>query len=299
MTTRAKTVILAFSMISLLAAPLAEAARVGSGKSSGMRRSAPTQSYQRQQVPPQQPVAPAPAAPQKKGPGVGTAIAAGAAGAAAGYMLGSAMSDKAGASAGAAAPASEGAGFPWGTLALVGLAVMAGMMFLRRRSAMAQQPQPAGMPMSAPQASHFEPIPKIGSGLGGGAAPAAPASLQRLSDGTEIPAFLRQAKATFMHLQSLNSADNVDEIRKYMTPELFAELRDDIASNRELADFPQLDCEVIDAADEGGRHIASVRFSGTVSEAIGAPAQPFAETWHYVKDASSGSRWLVAGIQQD
>ena len=42
MTPRAKTIMLAFTLVSVLAAPFAEAARLGGGKSAGMRRSAPT-----------------------------------------------------------------------------------------------------------------------------------------------------------------------------------------------------------------------------------------------------------------
>ena len=41
MTTRAKTIMLAFTMVSVLATPFAEAARLGKGKSAGMQRSAP------------------------------------------------------------------------------------------------------------------------------------------------------------------------------------------------------------------------------------------------------------------
>lgn len=44
MTPRAKTMILAFTLVSVLATPFAEAARMGKGKSSGMQRAAPTRS---------------------------------------------------------------------------------------------------------------------------------------------------------------------------------------------------------------------------------------------------------------
>jgi hypothetical protein len=115
MTPRAKTIMLAFTLVSVLAAPFAEAARLGGGKSAGMRRSAPTKSYQ-QPTPMPAPAAAPQAAPQAqpKGPGIGTAIAAGAAGAAAGYMLGSAMNNNH-ASGNAVDTAGAGSGIPWGT----------------------------------------------------------------------------------------------------------------------------------------------------------------------------------------
>ncbi|AXT48470.1 MULTISPECIES: Tim44 domain-containing protein [Chromobacterium] len=329
MTTRAKTIMLAFTMVSMLAAPFAEAARLGKGKSAGMQRSAPTRSYQQQAparpvAPPAQAPAPAQAQP-KSGPGIGTAVAAGAAGAAAGYMLGSAMSDKGGqqqapaAANGNADPAlaaqaqgqqpQKSGGMPWGTLALLGLVLVGGYMFFRRKAGAARPamaaPQAAGMPQNMggyQEPARFDSIPKIGSGLGGaqpafGAAAAydAPA---RLPDGTETPNFLRQAKATFLHLQSLNSTESLEEVRKYMTPDLFNALREDIAGNTDVADFPQLDCQLSEASTEGNRYIASVRFSGMVSEAVNAPTEPFTEYWHYIKDDSTNGKWLVAGIQQ-
>lgn len=329
MTTRAKTIMLAFTMVSMLAAPFAEAARLGKGKSAGMQRSAPTRSYQQQAparpvAPPAQAPAPVQAQP-KSGPGIGTAVAAGAAGAAAGYMLGSAMSDKGGqqqapaAANGNADPAlaaqaqgqqpQKSSGMPWGTLALLGLVLAGGYMFFRRKAGAARPamaaPQAAGMPQNMggyQEPARFDSIPKIGSGLsgaqagfGGGAISEAPA---RLPDGTETPHFLRQAKATFLHLQNLNSTESLEEVRKYMTPDLFNALREDIAANTEVADFPQLDCQLSEASMEGGRYIASVRFSGTVSEAVGASAEPFSEYWHYIKDDSTNGKWLVAGIQQ-
>ncbi|KMN82890.1 putative lipid-binding transport protein (Tim44 family) [Chromobacterium alkanivorans] len=328
MTTRAKTIMLAFTMVSMLAAPFAEAARLGKGKSAGMQRSAPTRSYQQQAparpvAPPAQAPAPTQAQP-KSGPGIGTAVAAGAAGAAAGYMLGSAMSDKGQQQAPAAAngnadPAlaaqaqgqqpQKSGGMPWGTLALLGAVLIGGYMFFRRKAGAARPamaaPQAAGMPQNMggyQEPARFDSIPKIGSGLGGaqagfggGAMNEAPA---RLPDGTETPHFLRQAKATFLHLQNLNSTESLEEVRKYMTPDLFNALREDIAANTEVADFPQLDCQLSEASMEGGRYIASVRFSGTVSEAVGASAEPFSEYWHYIKDDSTNGKWLVAGIQQ-
>jgi predicted lipid-binding transport protein (Tim44 family) len=312
MTPRAKTIMLAFTLVSVLAAPFAEAARLGGGKSAGMRRSAPTKSYQ--QPTPMPAPAPAPqAAPQaqpKKGPGIGTAIAAGAAGAAAGYMLGSAMNNNH-ASGNAVDTAGAGSGIPWGTLALLGLLGIGGLMWFRRKTASqapVNSPMPAGngpvFNSNGQDAARFEPIPKIGSGLGQtpsyGAAPAMASAVPgRLPDGTETPNFLRQAKATFLHLQSLNTPDSLEEVRKYMTPDLFEGLRNEIGSNTDVADFPQLDCQLAEAVEEGGRFIATVRFSGTVSESVNAATVPFSEYWHYVKDGSTGGKWLVAGIQQE
>ncbi|MBV8645778.1 Tim44 domain-containing protein [Paludibacterium sp.] len=320
MNSRAKTMILAFSLASLLLAPLAEAARIGKGRSAGVRRSAPTQPYQQSAAPaaPQ----PAPAQPQKQGPGIGTVVAAGAAGAAAGYMLGSATNHNAAtapAHAAASAPATasqatqavnapapQPAGIPWHWVILLGVAFLIGLAWFRRRMAMpehapqAMRPQPQPQPQPQANDNRFDAIPAIGSGFpgNGGATANASTDHRRLPDGTEAPYFLRQAKAIFLHLQSLNSPDSLDEVARYMTPELFNELKGDIVNNQAMADFTDLDCQLIDAGEEMGRITASVRFFGLVSEEVNATPVPFSETWHFVKDDPISGKWKVAGIQQ-
>ena len=120
-----------------------------------------------------------------------------------------------------------------------------------------------------------------------------------LLDGTAHAVFLRQARARFMHLQSMNHHSNVEELRRYFTPDMYIAIRDAVLNNQELAEFPQLDTEIIDHTEENGQFICSVRFSGLVSESVHAPAVPFNETWHFVKQRQGNNDWLVAGIQQD
>lgn len=320
----AKTIVLAFSLVSLLASPIAEAARMGHSRSAGMRRSAPVRSQNTTQPPVQAPVPMQSAVqPQRSGPGVGTAVAAGVAGAAVGYMAGSAMSHPSQAapaqpqvaqvaSAPAATEPAPGPAIPWRLISVLALAFVVGLWLFRRRVGMPNG-NPAPLPPSQPQQNtfdnspppaggRFDPIPPIGSAIPGQASPMQTGNtftLQRLPDGTETPYFLRQAKATFQHLQSLNSPDTLDEVRRYMTPELFEELRGEIGSNGEFADFPRLDCQLIDATEENGRYIASVRFTGLVSESVNAAPVPFGETWHFVKTAGQAGKWIVAGIQHE
>jgi hypothetical protein len=318
MNSSTKTTLLAFCLVSMLASPFADAARLGKSRSYGMRRSAPTQQYQPAAAPAQQPLPAQTPVPQqqKKGVGVGTAIAAGAAGAAAGYMIGSATHNNAAqaapanvASAPTQATASQeqGAGIPWNLILILGAIFVVGLLWFRRRMAMPEHAPQAMRPQPQPEAQNFDnnrfdPIPPIGSGApgyNGGMQQAGPASFApaRLPDGTETPYFLRQVKATFLHLQSLNSPDTLDEVRRYMTPQLFEEIRGEIASNGMTADFSDLDCQLVEAAEENGRFVASVRFFGQVSEEVNTPSVPFSETWHFVKEPGS-TKWMVAGIQQ-
>lgn len=351
MRTQASKLVLSLMTVALLAAPFAEAGRVGKGRSSGMQRnisSAPASSSPAYRAP--APAAsPTPAMPansglssqanSRSGPGIGTAVAAGVAGAAAGYMLGQALSDDpkpaatttpaqtqaaatpaevpptatpttspaAPATAAVPAEAPSSGGLPWGGIALLLLLAGGAYMLMSRkkpatRSAYGEAMQRGASPFPQPAAATQH---GTGSSLfsspaaGAFATPSVSHNEGRLPDGTEVPHFLRQAKATFMHVQSMNNPANIGEIAKYMTPALFAELKADIADNQETADFPTLNCDFLESANENQGYVASVRFHGMVSESVNAPLIAFSEIWHYVKSAETDQKWLVAGIQQE
>jgi len=146
--------------------------------------------------------------------------------------------------------------------------------------------QPVGGGSSAPSA-------------GFGAASPFTTNGQTLPDGTENAAFLRQARATFLHMQTMNSTSNLEELRRYFTPDMFNAVQSDIANNHDTAEFPTLNAQIVDSAQENGQYVASVLYSGTVSEDLNSAPVPFSETWHFVQAIGSTDRkWLVAGIQQ-
>lgn len=301
-----RSLTIALLSVSLFVAGTADAARMGSGRSSGMKRNITTQSApqrQAQQVPPQQQTAPQTApqtAQQQSGPGWGGVAAGVAAGAATGYLVSKAMepNGQAAASQAAVAPQQRSSGIPWGTILLLGGLGLLGAMWLSRRNASNRAtPVPAGMAPSAAgsQQADSQKVFRVGEGL-----TAAPAAAQsgRLPDGTETAAFLRQVRASFQHIQSLNSPEQLEEVRKYLTPDLFEELKAEISANREVAEFHDLQADLLDASGTDGRLVASVRFSGRVSESLNAPAAPFAEVWHFVRPSENDPRWVLAGIEQ-
>lgn len=122
-----------------------------------------------------------------------------------------------------------------------------------------------------------------------------------MPDGSEPAAFLRVARQRFNHIQSMNTASNINEIQRYLTPELYQSMHSDIMANQDqdVAEFSNLNAMVTNSANENGQYVVSVRFTGTVSEDLNSPAQAFAEVWHFTKPAGSNQEWLVAGIQQE
>ena len=165
---------------------------------------------------------------------------------------------------------------------------------------------PFGQQTAAPRTSN-DSTNIFGQSVGGSAATQAPfgaASTQsgnQLPDGTEPAAFLRVARQRFNHIQSMNTASNIAEIQRYLTPDLYQSMYSDIMANQDqdVAEFSNLNAMVIDSATENGQYIVSVRFTGTVSEDLNSLPQPFTEIWHFVKPAGSHQDWLVAGIQQE
>ena len=321
MEVRQRSLMAGLLMATLVVAPLAEAKRAGGGKSHGMSRSSQSYAQPRQATPAQQPSAPA-TAPRKSG--VGGMVAAGVAGAALGAVAANALADDHNPNAQAASGAQvapqqeqEKGGIPsWIWLLLIA----AGAFFVFRKFGAKKKlasnnpfsPNSAG-PGSAPFSQNNAPSRTTGNtnifgqSVAGDTAPQAPfgsASNQsgnQLPDGTEPAAFLRVARQRFNHIQSMNTASNITEIQRYLTPDLYQSMYNDIMVNQDqdVAEFSNLNAMLVNSSTENGQYIASVRFTGTVSEDLNSAPQAFTEIWHFVKPAGSSQDWLVAGIQQE
>ena len=122
-----------------------------------------------------------------------------------------------------------------------------------------------------------------------------------LPAGFDVPAFERLAKAIFIRLQAANDAADLDDLRRFTTPEMFAAAKLDLMdrqSSTQRTDVERVDAELIDFAEDAGRQIVSVRFHGLIREAPDTPTQNFDEVWHLVKPVEGDGAWAIAGIQQ-
>ncbi|MBP0620110.1 Tim44 domain-containing protein [Cupriavidus consociatus] len=114
--------------------------------------------------------------------------------------------------------------------------------------------------------------------------------------------FLRNAKVHFVRLQAAWDAGNLDDIREFTTPEMFAEIKMDLSERGaevNKTDVVTLEGQLLGIESTPAQHIASVRFSGMIREKAGEAAQPFAEVWNLAKPATGTGGWLLAGIQQE
>lgn len=271
---------IALTSASLFAAT-AEAKRFGGSGSIGKQRTMAPQQAQKAPAaaPAQAPAAtpaPAPAGNKWLGPLAGLAIGAGLGALFAGSGLGGAM----------------------GSI-LMALLAAGAVMFLIAKFRK-QQPQPAmqyagaGAPYNAPPSTQ---PPLAGATLN--AAPAAPAG--NIPADFPVESFLRSAKTSFIRLQAANDRKDLNDIREYTTPEMFAEIS---MQMQERGDAPQktdvaaISGELLEVANEGDFAIASVRFTGQLRENGGAP-EGVDEIWHVQKNLRDDkSVWLLAGIQQ-
>jgi len=271
----------ALVLCGMLATEVADAARLGGARSSGVQRSVPkTPPAATPAKPAQQQAAPNQAAPAAQPQAQPSGLARWMpmlGGLALGGLLGYLF-------------AGNGLG---GILLLVLLAVGAVLLFRMFARRGAQSPQPiqyAGMN----QRTTVAPPPAEAPG-------AVMSSAARFPGGFDAASFLRGAKMNFVKLQLANDQGKLDDIREFTTDEMFEALERDVIERRgagQQTDIESLDAQVVDFATEGAQHWVSVRFSGRVREAAEADPVDFAEVWNLVKPADGSSGWLLAGIQQ-
>ena len=175
---------------------------------------------------------------------------------------------------------------------LVVAAVLAFRFFMGRRQQGAPQTmQFAGTNERVTVPPSSQPAVPAGGGIAGATLPA----------GFDADGFVRAAKMNFVKLQAANDAGNLDEIREFTTVELFDELSKDVRERGGFAqqtDIVTVNAELLEVVTDGGKHWASVRFSGLEREAPGAEPAAFREVWTLSKPADGSSGWLLAGIQQ-
>lgn len=266
---------IAMTCLTLFAAT-AEAKRFGGGGSIGKQRSMSPQ--QAQQAPAAAPAPMQNATPAKQGnkwlgPLAGIAAGLGLAALFSHFGLGEGM----------------------GMLLMIILAVVAVMFLvsmLRKKQQPAMQYAGAGAPYGGAQQPATQPL------SGGSSAPAAAANIPA---DFPVESFLRGAKTTFIRLQAANDRKDLNDVREYTTPEMFAEISMQMQERGDAAqktDVVAIDTALLEVSTEGDYATASVRMSGQLRENNGAP-ESFDEIWHVQKNLKDDqSVWLLAGIQQ-
>lgn len=314
-----------------LAVPDADAKRMGGGKSFG--RQSPTAMQQHQQQPPMrdsvgqpgQPAAQAPAAaagqPARPAP-AGNRWLGPLAGLAAGLGIAALLSHL----------GLSGAFASFlGSALMIALLVFAGLFIWRMlRGGLSQRQRGPMEPAYGGPAARSEreiepvmrdtaaPVLRDTPAAGVGARPGSLAATLGNAGASEVPApsngqrppgvpadfdiegFLRNAKVHFHRLQSAWDRKDLKDIQDFATPEVFAEIRMQLAeeTGNNYTEVVTLNADLLAIEESGDDWLASVRYTGTMRETQGAPAAPFQEIWNLVKRKDGGNGWLLAGMQQ-
>lgn len=267
----------------------AEAKRLGGGSSFGMQRQATPPSRNVQQAPHQAPAAAPQAQPKRSwmGPIAGLAAGLGLAALASHFGFGEGLAN-------------------FMMIALLAFAVIAAIGFFMRKKAGAQaqgmQYAGAGANYGGQPGNVARPdfTPAGGSSFTS-AAQAVESTGGNIPADFDVEAFVRNAKVNFIRLQAANDAGNLDDIREFTAPEMFAEIKMAIEERKgasQETDVVHLDAQVIDVLEEASRYIVSVHFSGQIREERNGPVENFSEIWHMTKPLSGNRGWVIAGIQQ-
>src|SRR5450755_769828 len=295
-------ILAAIAALTLSLSDLADARRMGDGRSFGAQRESITPSR-----PASAPTTPAgnaatqaqPAAPAASGAAKAAPNAAPApsgasrwlgpiAGIAAGLGLAALMSHFG---------LSEG----FGSLLLIALVVIGAIfvlrMFLSRRQATGSM-QYAGASPSGNARASYESLPVTPSGSTEKAEPLFAAEPD--APGFDAEGFAKEAKRQYIQIQ--RSYDNAD--RAALSTVMTSEMNDEIG--RELdqrvghqpTEIVTLDADVLDVTNEGDKYWASVRFTGLMREDGEPLPKSVDEVWNLTKPVNGSSGWLLAGISQ-
>jgi predicted lipid-binding transport protein (Tim44 family) len=279
----------------------AEAKRLGSGRSLGMSRDAGTM----KQATPSKPVAPAqnaaPAAPATAGAAVPPKPAS---------AMSRWMGPLAGLAAGlgiAALMSHLGMGEGMGNFLMIALLVMAVVFVVRM--VMAKRAAQSGLQYAGAgnadatrfdsNVSRFD-AQKVGADTTA-AATGSSAATASVPAGFDVDGFVRQAKLNFVRLQAANDRGDMDDVKEFTSPEMFAEIQmqyQERGKSAQQTDVIELNADLIEVVTEATRHVASVRFHGQLRETANAAPEAFDEVWHLAKPTDGTRGWLVAGIQQ-
>lgn len=186
------------------------------------------------------------------------------------------------------------------TLLLLAAAVFFVLRFILRRAQPAQNRpmQYAGSTNANGSPGYsFNPQPVVGADMSQGAAQTG----NSLTATFDEDSFVRQAKLNFIRLQAAYDEANLEDIRSFTTPEVFAEIKMQIAergNTENHTDVIDLQAQVIEVTEETGQYIVTVRFNGMIREQKDQPPQAFDEFWHLTKPVAGDGGWMIAGIQQ-
>jgi predicted lipid-binding transport protein (Tim44 family) len=106
---------------------------------------------------------------------------------------------------------------------------------------------------------------------------------------------------SFIRLQAANDRKDINDVREYTTPEIFAEISmqmQERGNTQQATEVVCINAELLVVVSEGEYLIACVLFTGQLRE-NNEMLENIDEVWHIQRNANDvNSTWLLAGVQQ-
>ncbi|WP_116474295.1 Tim44 domain-containing protein [Zobellella maritima] len=151
-------------------------------------------------------------------------------------------------------------------------------------------PQQFEAPAAAPQAA------SAGTGFAASDVPF------NLPAGFDMHAFLQGARDHYRTLQQAWNINDLEKVREYVSPELFAELSQERATltGEQHTEVMFVDAELVRADHTSYQAQVSVKFSGRYRDSQEALEQDIHEIWHLERDLTQANApWLVVGLEEN
>ncbi|MCJ8168177.1 Tim44 domain-containing protein [Atopomonas sediminilitoris] len=177
-------------------------------------------------------------------------------------------------------------------LLFAGIAFLLFKLFASRR----QAPSMAGAGQGMPQGMARQPASD--ALFGGSAAPQAAFNAPEWFDEAR---FVAAGREHFMSLQQHWDANEMDKVEEFVTPQLFAYLRDEraeLGEGYQATYIDNLQAQLDDVQQQGDTTVASLTFIGVSKTSRFDQGEAFSETWRMEREGDSAP-WLIAGIRQN
>jgi len=178
---------------------------------------------------------------------------------------------------------------------LIGFVVMVVIGWFMRKRMMASSPNLAYQgPQVSPeinQPTRFQGGSMIGSALN---------TSWSIPAGFDVAGFESAAKQNFILLQGAWDRSDTTTLSNMMTDTMLKEIQQQLASRDAGQEYRtaviSLAAKLLGIEETDVNYIASVEFTGTIQDTVGAEVEAFEEVWNMTKSKSAGG-WLLAGIQ--
>ena len=188
-------------------------------------------------------------------------------------------------------------------LLIAGLAFVAFKIFSTLRKGKAQTARPAfGGPQQFEAPKPFTAAPTVANAsvASGGFAPSdVPFNLP---PGFDMQAFLQGSREHYRALQEAWNTNDLEKIREYVSPELFADLTQERATltGDQHTEVMFVDAELVRADHTSYHAQVSLKFSGRYRDSHEGVEQDIQEVWHLERDLNQeNAPWLIVGLEDN